>query len=116
MNEKPLIQLSTNFAINAYSIVKQLRKVKEFILADQLLKCTTSIGANINEGQYAQSRADFISKYQIALKESGEARYWIDFLFLTELIDDQTKKAMDSFNNQLLACLTTSIKTAKSRL
>lgn len=114
MIEKPLVGLSMEFAVQSFSIVKHLREVREFILADQFLKCTTSIGANISEGQYAQSRSDFISKYQIALKESREARYWIDFLHHIELIDIPTKQSLSGLNNQLLAILTASIKTAKS--
>ncbi|WP_317168269.1 four helix bundle protein [Flavobacterium silvaticum] len=63
---------------------------KEFVLSRQLLKSGTSIGANIREAQYAESRADFVHKIRIALKEANETEYWLDLLSESKFIDPET--------------------------
>ena len=72
---------SFHFAIRIVNLYKYLcRTQKEFILSKQLLRAGTSIGANVAESQQAQSRADFISKLSIALKETSETKYWLRLL------------------------------------
>ena len=74
-------------------LCKDIReKNKDVILSNQLLRSGTSIGANIFEAQYAQSRNDFISKFEIAQKECYETEYWLELLFETEYINTQTYK------------------------
>ena len=72
---------SKKFAIRIVNLYKYLtEEQKEYVLSKQLLRCGTSIGANISEAQRGQSKADFISKMKIALKEADETHYWITLL------------------------------------
>ena len=75
-----LVEKSKAFALNSVKTYEKLQARHEYILSKQFLRSATSIGANIAEGQYAQSKADFLSKYSIALKEASETLYWIDLL------------------------------------
>jgi len=81
-NEKSSVQsLSKSFALQIIRLYTHLASnKKEFVLSKQLLRSGTSIGANIKEAQFAQSKADFIAKMYIALKESGETEYWLELL------------------------------------
>ena len=88
---------------------------KEFVLSKQILRSGTSIGANICESYSAQSKADFIAKLYIALKEANETYYWLELLYESEFI---TKDEFDSLykdTNELIALLTTSIKTTQNK-
>lgn len=81
MNDSPLVNKSKTFALEVLSVCKQLRAQKcESILINQFIRSGTSIGANVREAFYAHSKADFISKLQIALKECYETEYWIELL------------------------------------
>ena len=78
MNDSPLITKSKAFALIVIRTCKELRAAKcESALIHQFLRSGTSIGANIREAFYAHSKADFIAKLQIALKECSETEYWI---------------------------------------
>ena len=81
-NEKSSVQsLSKSFALQIIRLYTHLASnKKEFVLSKQLLRSGTSIGANIKEAQFAQSKADFIAKMYIALKETGETEYWLELL------------------------------------
>ncbi len=69
MKENLLVDLSKQFAVDTIKLYDEIRETKKYtVLINQLLRCGTSIGANIHEGNYASSRADFINKFQIALK------------------------------------------------
>ena len=72
----PVLEKSFNFALQVLDVVKQLNEIRQFVLAGQLCRSGTSIGANIREAQRAQSKADFIHKLNIALKEAEETDYW----------------------------------------
>lgn len=88
MKENLLIDLSLDFSIIIDQVYKELcSEKKEFILSKQLLRSGTSIGANINEANYAISKPDFINKMHIALKETAETEYWIMLLEKSEYID-----------------------------
>lgn len=89
-------------------------KKKESVMSKQLLRSGTSIGANVREGLYAQSRKDFISKLNIALKEAGETDYWLDIIHSAEYFTDEEFKSLKSDNDELLRLLTSIIKTTKS--
>ena len=81
IKENVLLDKSFKFAIRIVKLYKYLcNEIKEFIVSKQLLRCGTSIGANINEAQDVQSKNDFISKLPISLKEAREAKYWIELL------------------------------------
>ena len=93
MKENALITLSRQFAvdiINLCSDIKENRKGN--VLVNQLLRSGTSIGANIHEGNYASSRADFINKFQIALKECYETEYWLNIFKDTNFITENEYK------------------------
>ena len=88
-------------------------KKKESVISKQLLRCGTSIGANVREGLYAQSRKDFISKLNIALKEAGETDYWLDVIHSAEYFSDEEYESLRADNDELLKLLTSIIKTTK---
>ena len=89
---------------------------KEHVLSKQILRSGTSIGANLHECVNAQSKADFISKLQIALKEANETDYWLEIFFESEIIDRQMYDSLHSDLNELISLLVSSIKTAKDNL
>ena len=81
MKDSALINKSKNFALEVLKVCKELRATKcEGVLINQFLRSGTSIGANVREAFYAHSKADFVSKLQIALKECYETEYWIELL------------------------------------
>ncbi len=83
-----ILDKSFDFAIRVVKLYKYLCDEKrEYVLSKQLLRCGTSVGANINEAQAGQSKADFIAKMSIASKEARETKYWIDLLIKTDYID-----------------------------
>ena len=102
------------FAIRIVKLNQYLREVKgEFVLSKQLLRCGTSIGANIAESQQAQSRADFISKMSIALKETSETKYWLRLLNATEYISETEFESIYQNCIEIEKILVTIVKSAK---
>ena len=88
-NDNPIAILSKSFALRIVKLEKYLREEKrEFTLSRQILRSGTSIGANIRESIYAQSKPDFISKMSIALKESSETEYWLELLHESDYLSD----------------------------
>jgi len=83
-------------------------------LGNQLLRSGASIGANVEEGQASQSRADFISKYSIACKEARETHYWLRLMAASGIVEQAKLKDMIDEANQLIAILTTIIKKSKT--
>lgn len=88
-------------------------KKKETVMSKQILRCGTSIGANVREGLYAQSRKDFISKLNIALKEAGETDYWLDVIHSAGYFTDDEYNSLKVDNDELLKLLTAIIKKTK---
>ena len=88
----------------------------EFVLINQLLRCGTSVGANIQEAQYAQGLRDFISKLEIALKECNETDYWIELLCSTDCIDKSVYESLHSDIIELRRMLVSAVKSSKSKL
>ena len=82
-------------------------------MTDQLARAGTSIGANIHEAQYAQSKKDFISKLEIALKEANETGKWLEMLYKTDYINELTYKKINKTCSTIRVLLIASIKTAK---
>jgi four helix bundle protein len=76
-NENLIVKLSLEFALDIIAYSEKLEELKKYIIARQLLKSGTSIGANVREAQNAESKADFIHKMKIAAKEAGETEYWL---------------------------------------
>ena len=98
------------------SYINTLLKKKEFVLSKQTLRSGTAIGALIREAEYAQSKADFISKLSIAIKETNEVLYWLELLFKTEYIDEKLFKSLQADAEELLKLLTSIINTTKKML
>ena len=111
MKENKLVDLSMDFAIK---IIKLCETIKgHYSLVNQLERSATSIGANIHEAQYAQGKKDFVSKLEIALKEASETGYWLELLYRTKYIDDQTYKTLSAKCTSLRVMLIASCRTAK---
>lgn len=88
MSTNVSVQKSFDFAVRIVNLYKYLtNEQKEYVLSKQLLRCGTNIGANISEAQRAQSKADFISKMSIALKEANETLYWLKLLYKTDYLN-----------------------------
>jgi four helix bundle protein len=115
MKENQLIKLSMDFSVKIIELVKFLKQKKESIISNQLGRSGTSIGANINEAQYAHSKPDFISKMEIALKESNETSYWLKLLNRTGYIDISYYEMLDSLCIKIRVLLIASCKTAKQK-
>ena len=109
----PLIEKSLDFATEIVLFYEEYSKSKkETTIAKQLLRSATSIGANINEAVYGNSKADFVSKLHIALKETGESVYWLTLLKRTKLIAYDFDVLLSSAE-EIKRMLISSINTAK---
>ena len=103
-----------NFAVRIVKLSKYLNEhKKEFILSKQLLRSGTSIGANIAESQQAQSKADFISKVNIALKEATETNYWIKLLTATDYLTEDESSSIQKECVEIEKMLVSILKTTK---
>ena len=112
--DKAIQSKSFQFAVRIVNLYKFLRAdSQEYILSKQLLRCGTSIGANVSEAQQAQSKADFISKMSIALKEANETDYWLRLLYATQYLPENAYQSILADCNELQKLLTTIIKSAK---
>ena len=115
MNENISIEKSFAFAVRIVNLNKHLTdKHKEYVLSKQLLRSGTSIGANISEAQRGQSKADFISKMSIALKEANETQYWLKLLYKTDYLNQSQFDSISADINELISILTAICKTSIS--
>ncbi len=113
----PLKDKSFQFALTIIQLYKYLTEDKrEYIMSKQLLRSGTAIGANIREGQNAQSKPDFIHKFSIAQKECDETLYWLEFLHQSEYLEDNEFKKMHAYAFELLKMLRSSILTTKQNM
>jgi four helix bundle protein len=117
MRESVLKQKTYDFALKVIRVYKQIiAEHKEYVLSRQFLKAGTAPGALVREAEYAQSKADFISKMSIALKEANECDYWINLLKDSDLISQNIAVELLAENLELIKMLTASINTAKTNL
>ena len=115
MKDNVLSDKSVKFSARIVKLQKYLlAEKKESVISKQIIRSGTSIGANINEANYGNSKADFISKLHIALKETAETEYWIKLLNLSEYIDDEMSNSLITDCLELKRILISSINTAKS--
>ena len=114
MSKNLLLDLSMNFAVEIVRLCESMKG--KSILTNQLLRSGTSIGANIHEANYASSKADFIAKLQIALKECHETEYWLSLFARTDLISEATYSKLSNDSGKIRKILITSINTAKGNL
>lgn len=117
MQENTLVILSKQFAVDIINLCAKLKENKKGnILINQLLRCGTSIGANIHEANYAASKADFINKLQIAMKECYETHYWLDIFKDANIITEAEYADLFAKCSKLRRVLTASITTAKNSI
>jgi len=115
MSDSKLRTQSLDFAVSIINLVKSLKAKHETIISNQIGRSGTSIGANIREAQYAHSRADFVAKLQIALKEANETGYWLELLYKTDYLSEQEYKALDAACTSIRVMLISSINTVKNK-
>ena len=117
INDNIIYNKSFNFALDVIEMYKYLCASKrEYILSKQLLRSGTSIGANVSEALFAQTKKDFISKMHIALKETSETIYWINLLVRSNFIDEnKTSRLLDSLD-EISRILKSIITTSKENL
>ncbi|MBQ9190683.1 MAG: four helix bundle protein [Bacteroidaceae bacterium] len=109
-----LYDLSKAFALRIIKLNRYLREEKhEFMMSHQIYKSGTSIGANVSESMHAQSRADFISKLEIALKEARETKYWLELLQESGTIEECHFASIANDNNILIGTITNIVKKTK---
>ena len=111
MENKTIKELAVELTVEITNICDNIKGRSVFV--NQLLRSCSSIGANSHEAKYAQSKADFISKMEIALKECYEAEYWLEILFRVKAIDEITYKNLLNKSGTIRRKLIASVTTAK---
>lgn len=115
LNNNPAWNKSKDFAVRIVKLYKYLNdNEREFVISKQILRCGTSIGANISEAQQGFSKPDFIYKFQIALKEAAETSYWLEILHRSEYIGSTQYDSMRKDCDELMALITSILKSAKA--
>ena len=114
MRANPIEEKSFAFSVRIVRLHKHLtQKQHEFVLSKQILRSGTSIGANISEAEFAQSKADFYSKMSIALKEASETYYWLRLLHAGEYLSDSEFESMGKDVNELIRLLISICRSAQ---
>jgi len=104
------------FALRMVKLAKHLQGGKrEYVLSKQVLRSGTAVGALVREAEHAQSKADFINKMSIALKEANETDYWIDLLRQSDYISLESYGSIHSDIQELIKLLVSIVKTSKAR-
>ena len=116
MTENKLVDLSFDFAKSIVNLVDSVKTPKSSYLVNQLARAGTSVGANIHEAQYAHSKADFIAKLEIALKEANEASYWLKLMVQTGRIGEADYQRAENQCGSIRRLLIASCTTAKANL
>jgi four helix bundle protein len=114
-SENKILDLSFDFAIQIIGLYKMLVEQKEFVISKQLLRSATSIGANIEEANAAQTKKDFIAKMSIASKEARETKYWLRLLDKSQLVKLNYSIYLDSVEH-IINILTKIVKTSQESL
>ena len=111
MDKNQLREDSVNFAIAVSDVCDGVKGCSVFV--NQLVRASSSVGANLHEAKYAQSRADFISKLEIALKESSETEYWLELLYRKRKLSEDQYSTLRNLCGSIRRRLIASITTAK---
>ena len=115
MEKNISVEKSFEFAVRIVNLYKFLvREHKEYVLSKQILRCGTSIGANISEAQRGQSKADFTAKMSIALKEANETQYWLKLLYKTDYLSQSQFESLNADISELLGILTAICKASNT--
>lgn len=116
MSENIILDKSFDFAVRTVNLYKHLTaEKKEFVLSKQLLRCGTSIGANISEAVKGQSKADFNAKMNIALKEANETYYWLRLMHKTEYLTDKEFISIEKDIDEIIAILVSICKKTNAK-
>lgn len=108
---------SFDFAVKIIDLYKYLcEHKKEYIISKQILRSGTSVGANLKEGLYGQSKKDFLTKITIALKEAAETEYWLELLIKTDYINEKMGSALLRDCREIIKILSATVKTTKTNL
>ena len=113
MSENKLLDLSFEFAVAVVDLADSVKTPKSSYMIDQFSRAGTSVGANIHEAQYAHSKADFIAKLEIALKEANETSFWLKLMYNTNRIDESAYKNTEKLCGNIRRLLIASCNTAK---
>lgn len=113
MKENVIKDKSYSFALRIVKLYQYLCEKKEFVLSKQMLRSGTSIGANVRESEHAESKADFIHKLSISLKEANETEYWLELLYDANYIDKKMYDSISKDCTELLKILISIIKSSK---
>jgi len=114
VKESILLTKSFGFALRIVKLGQYLQvEHREYILSKQLIRSGTAVGALIREAQYAESKADFLHKLSISLKEINETRYWLDLIFESSYITDTMYQSIEPQSKELLKLLIASTKKVK---
>ena len=116
VSENKLVDLSLEFAKTIVELSDTIKVPKSSYMIDQLARAGTSVGANIHEAQYAHSKADFIAKLEIALKEANETSYWLKLLYETERINEIEYQNTEKLCGNIRRLLIASCSTAKNSI
>lgn len=117
MKESIVATKSVEFALNVISMAKELvNDKKEFVLSRQVVKSGTAIGALIREAEHAESKADFLHKMNIALKEANETLYWLELLVKSLYLTQEEYEKLNQNCEELVRMLASIVKTTKSKL
>lgn len=115
-NKNELREETIQFALNVSEVCEDIKGYRAYV--DQIIRSSASIGANLFEAKYAQSRADFIHKLEIALKECSETEFWLDLLHRKNKISDEQFNLLNAargvIQRKLIASITTAKKNDKS--
>jgi four helix bundle protein len=115
MKENIIKTKSFRFACRIIDLAEFLDKKRKYVLSNQILKSGTSIGACVMESEHAESKADFVHKLSISLKEANETKYWLELIKYAKYIDDLKYTLIDSELTEILKLLTAIIKTSKQK-
>ncbi len=116
LSDNKLVDLSFELAKSVVCLVDNIKTPKSSYMLDQLARAGTSVGANIHEAQYAHSKADFVAKLEIALKEANETSYWLKLLKETGRISEAEHQSTEKLCGNIRRLLIASCSTAKANL
>jgi four helix bundle protein len=119
MKESIIKDKTKSFALRIIKLYKYLTLVsdmKEYVMSKQVLRCGTSIGANVKEALRAQSKADFRAKMNIALKEASETEYWLELLHESDYISEEQFQSIIADNIEIIKILTSIVKNANNNV
>jgi len=111
-----ILDKSFDFAVKIVKLADLIREQKQFELANQILRSGTSIGANVQEAQRAESDKDFVSKMSVASKEANETSYWLRLLRAANIISDETFDTLNADANEIIRLLISIIKSKQANM